>query len=118
MSERNDALLLEDILESIEKIFEYTGDLRKEDFLKDNKTQDAVSRNFEIIGEASSRLTTDFKKTYSNINWREIKDFRNTLIHNYFGTEFSTVWLIIQNDLKILQEKLIDINKNLPGEIS
>jgi len=117
MSERNNALLIGDILESIKKILEYTIDSTEEKFLTDNKTQDAVSRNFEIIGETSSRLTRNFKNSYSNINWREIKDFRNTLIHDYFGTNYSTVWLIIQNDLKILQEKLIDINKKLSEEI-
>ena len=106
MSERSNTFLLEDILESIKKIFEYTSAITKDEFLIDYKTQDAVSRNFEIIGEAAGRFTEDFKITYGNINWREVKDFRNT-----------TVWLIIQNDLKVLQEKLIDINKNLPEEI-
>lgn len=116
MSERSNAFLLEDILDSIKKIVEYTADFTKDEFLSDYKTQDAVSRNFEIIGEASGRLTQDFIATYTDINWREIKDFRNKLIHDYFGTNYEDVWLIIQNDLKILQEKLIDINKKLPEE--
>lgn len=113
MSERSDAYLVEDILESINKIFAYTGHISKDEFLADTKTQDAVSRNFEIIGEASGRLTNQFKVKYNSINWRDVKDFRNQLIHDYFGTDYSTVWLIIQNDLKILQEKLIEINNKL-----
>ena len=117
MSKRSNTFLLEDILESIKKIFEYTAAITKDEFLIDHKTQDAVSRNFEIIGEAAGRFTEDFKITYSNINWREVKDFRNTLIHDYFGTNYTTVWIIIQSDLKVLQQKLIDINKNLPEEI-
>ncbi|MDB5222552.1 MAG: hypothetical protein JWN83_1219 [Chitinophagaceae bacterium] len=117
MSERSNAFLLEDILESIKKILEYTSGITKDEFLADYKTQDAVSRNFEIIGEASGRLTNEFKIMYSSINWREVKDFRNTLIHDYFGTNYTTVWLIIHNDLKILQEKLIGINKKLSEEI-
>lgn len=113
---RSDAFLLEDILESINKIFEYTSVITPDEFLTDSKTQDAVSRNFEIIGEASARLTNEFKIKYGQINWREVKDFRNTLIHDYLGTNYTTVWLIIQNDLKILQAKLIEINKKLSEE--
>ena len=117
MSKRNNALLVDDILTSIDRIFLYVKNITENEFLNNFFTQDAVSRNFEIIGEASSRLSKEFKEKYDNINWIQVKDFRNKLIHDYFGTDYSTVWLIIQNDLKILQEKLIDINKNLPEEI-
>lgn len=85
--------------------------------MNNTKTQDAVSRNFEIIGEACGRVTKDFTNIHTSVNWREVKDFRNKLIHDYFGTDYSTVWLIVQNELKTLQEKLIEINKNLPEEI-
>jgi uncharacterized protein with HEPN domain len=117
MSERSDSFLLEDILESIKKIFEYTSAITLDNFLTDNKTQDAVSRNFEIIGEGVARLSKEFKIRHSNINWREVKDFRNILIHDYFDTNYTIVWLIIQSDLKILQERLIEINKKLSEEI-
>ena len=117
MSKRNNTLLIDDIVQSINKIFTYTSLLSKDEFLTDNKTQDAVSRNFEIIGEASSRLSKEFKETHSEINWTKLKDFRNKIIHDYFGTDYSTVWLIIKNDLKILQEKLTGILKKI-SEVS
>ena len=91
MSKRSDAFLIEDILESIKKIIGYTSAISKDEFLTDNKTQDAVSRNFEIIGEAAGRLTLVFKTANTEINWREVKDFRNKLIHNYFGTNYEDV---------------------------
>lgn len=106
MSERSDELLIRDILFCIEKIQIYLVNSTKEQFYTDNKTQDAVSRNFEVIGEASSRLSSDFKKNYTQINWRIVKDFRNKLIHDYFGIDFDTVWIISQEELPVLKEKL------------
>ena len=116
MSKRDNTLIISDIDQSIDKIFTYINNLYKEEFLVDNKTQDAVSRNFEIIGEASSRLSKEFKEVHSEINWTKLKDFRNKIIHDYFGTDYSTVWLIIKNDLKFLQKKLSEILKKISEE--
>ncbi len=92
MSDRSDTLLLKDILDSIGKIEHYVEELNRDVFLKDNKTQDAVARNFEIIGEATTRMSIAFKTANNEINWRILKDFRNRLIHDYMGTNFETVW--------------------------
>jgi uncharacterized protein with HEPN domain len=116
MSKRNNALLVDEILLSIDRIFLYIQGITETEFLTNFFTQDAVARNFEIIGEASSRLSAEFKEKYNNINWVKVKDFRNKLIHDYFGTDYTTVWLIIHNDLKTLQESLIEISKNLSEE--
>ncbi|WP_202927948.1 HepT-like ribonuclease domain-containing protein [Cyclobacterium roseum] len=67
MSKRDVNLLLEDMLESAKKIKRYTADLSFEDFLKDEKTIDAVVRNFEIIGEAANRIDPDFRTNNSGI---------------------------------------------------
>ena len=58
-------------------------------------------------------MSQEFKEANSQINWTKLKDFRNKIIHDYFGTDYSTVWLIIKNDLKILQEKLNEILKKI-----
>ncbi|SDX16984.1 Protein of unknown function DUF86 [Hydrobacter penzbergensis] len=73
MSERNLSLLLTDIKVSIEKILEYTAGMTFESYEADSKTKDAVERNFEIIGEAASRITDDFKKLHPSVEWRIIK---------------------------------------------
>lgn len=94
MSKRNEKLLLKDILESIDKIFDYTKNISKEDFLSDEKTKDAVVRNFEVIGEAASKLSEELKAKHSDIDWRGVIGLRNVLIHDYFGVDYNIVWTI------------------------
>jgi uncharacterized protein with HEPN domain len=86
MSERNLTLLLLDIKGSIDKVLVYTAGMTFESYDIDSKTKDAVERNFEIIGEAASRIPDDFKKLHPSVEWRIIKDFRNFIIHEYFGS--------------------------------
>jgi uncharacterized protein with HEPN domain len=66
-----------------------------ESYEADAKTKDAIERNFEIIGEAASRISEDFKKLHDRIEWRIIKEFRNFIIHEYFGINNLIVWDII-----------------------
>ncbi|WP_346318277.1 DUF86 domain-containing protein [Chitinophaga sp. YIM B06452] len=96
MSERNVSLLLLDIKVPISKILEYTKGMSFEAYEADSKTKDAVERNFEIIGEASSRIPDSFRQQHPGIEWRIIKDFRNFIIHEYFGINNQIVWDIIQ----------------------
>jgi len=63
-----------------------------EEFQKDIKTQDAVIRNFEIIGEAANRLPEEIRSLYHGIEWAKIVGFRNVLIREYFGVKLETVW--------------------------
>jgi uncharacterized protein with HEPN domain len=85
MSSREPRLLIEDILDSANKILDYTKGLSFEDFTKDSKTIDAVVRNFEIIGEACSRLPENFKEEHSFLDWNRIRGLRNRIVHHYFG---------------------------------
>ena len=82
MSNRTPKLLFEDIQESAEKILEYTRKMTFEEFSKDNKTVDAVIRNFEIIGEASNLMPDDLKDKYPEIDWHRIRGFRNRIVHD------------------------------------
>lgn len=94
MSKREPTLLVEDIIDSAIKILEYTDNLSFEEFINDSKTVDAVIRNFEIIGEAANRLPGEFKDKYSDIDWHRIRGFRNRIVHDYFGIDYSIVWEI------------------------
>ena len=76
MSERHPKLLLEDILESAEKIEAYTRSLAYRDFIEDSKTIDAVTRNIEIIGEASIRLPDEIKDKAPQIDWFKIRGLK------------------------------------------
>ena len=94
MSNRKSALLLQDIIESGEKILHYVQGLSFEEFLSDDKTIDAVIRNFEIIGEAANRLPSDFKENHCEIDWYRIRGFRNRIVHHYFGIDYKILWQI------------------------
>ena len=99
MSKRNDILLLQDIYDAGAKILKYTGGLSFEDFINDEKTIDAVIRNFEIIGEASGRLSEQVTARYTEVDWRRMKNFRNLLIHHYFGVNYRIVYSVIKEYL-------------------
>lgn len=109
MSKREPNLLVGDILDSTHKILAYTEDLSFEEFTNDSKTIDAVIRNFEIIGEAANRLPEDFKDAHSNVDWHRIRGFRNRIVHDYFGIDYSIVWEIKEAFLP----KLITMLKSL-----
>ena len=109
MSKRDSILLLEDILDSAEKIKRYTADLDFETFLVEDKTVDAVVRNFEIIGEAANRLSQEFKDKYPEIEWNRIRGFRNRIVHDYFGIDYRIVWSIIESYLDQLIENIEEI---------
>ena len=109
MSKRSDKLLLEDIMEAIENINLYTTDFSQEQFLSDQKTKDAVVRNFEIIGEAANKLSENFSKKSLSIDWKGVIGLRNVLIHDYFGIDYNIVWNIIKNFLPDLENKLKNI---------
>lgn len=62
-----------------------------ETFSDDEKTIDAVVRNFEIIGEAANRLGSDFHESHTEIEWNRIRGFRNRIVHHYFGIDYEIV---------------------------
>ena len=111
MSEREITLLLEDMIASIQYILDFTKGYSIEEYLADNKTKFAVERNFEIIGEAASRIPDDFKAANPKVEWRIIKDFRNFIIHEYFGINNQIIWDTIQLRLPELLTLLSSFNK-------
>lgn len=112
--QRSLSLLMYDILESIRKIQDYVKGMDNAQFLKDDKTKDAVLRNLEIIGEASKNIPESWKQMYPHIAWRGIEGMRNRLIHEYFGVSWKIVWETIHNDLPTLQTEVEKMSKNVP----
>ena len=102
MSKRSSDLLLLDMMEAAVKILKYTQGLTFEDFLADDKTIDAVVRNFEIIGEASLRIDEDFRLENPRIEWKKLRGFRNRIVHDYFGIDYEIVWSILTQDVEEL----------------
>jgi uncharacterized protein with HEPN domain len=113
MSKRTPKLLLEDILDSGEKILEYTKDITFEQFQNDNKTIDAVIRNFEIIGEASNLLPDELKEKYFEVDWYRIRGFRNRIVHDYFGVDLQIIWKITFDQIPSLISDVTHILNDL-----
>lgn len=115
MSERDFSLYLADILDSGSAIAEFVKDLSFEEFCNDRKTYSAVIREFEIIGEAVGKLPDELKLKRPDVEWQDIKDFRNMLIHEYFGVDFEIVWKIIREDLPVLMNAVREIMEEAGG---
>lgn len=99
-------ILVEDILESIEKINGYLKGYHHHQFIHDEKTIDAVVRNLEIMGEAANRLPRRFRSQHREIDWYQIIGLRHRIVHFYFGIDLDMIWEIIQWDLPHLKENL------------
>lgn len=94
---------LNDIIESISDIREFTKGMTYEGFTKDKKTIKAVVRSLEIIGEAANKIPQHIVESYSEIPWQEIIGMRNKIIHEYFGIDLDIVWQSIEEDLVPLE---------------
>jgi len=102
---RSPELYLNDILEAGQAIQSYLTGLSFEQFRSDRMRQSAVIREFEIIGEAVGKLPEELKQASPTVAWTDIKDFRNLLVHEYFGIDLEIVWGVIQKDLPELLDK-------------
>ena len=116
MSKRSIALLLEDMIEAIEKIRRFTDGYDLPSFLQDDKTKDAVVRNLEVIGEAANRIPQPFRDLSPTIPWKRIIGLRNRIVHEYFGIDPLIIWQIVQTDLPNFHELLQNVYNNLKHE--
>ncbi len=112
MSNRADKDFLYDIQEAVRRIKIYTHEMTYEEFLADTRTQDAVIRNIEIIGEATKKLSVELRIQYPDVPWKEMTGTRDRLIHNYFGVDIEVVWKISIDELSNLT---LQITKILDG---
>ena len=110
--ERQLSNFLHDILESIAEIKEFTQGITYEEFVRDKKTQKAVIRNLEIIGEAANKIPPQIQKNYSQIPWAEIISMRNKLIHEYFGVDLVIVWQTLEEDMIFLEKIIKKMDKD------
>ena len=99
---RDYRLYVDDILEAVKRIHDYVRDLDYKTFSSDLKTQDAVIRNLEIIGEAARHFPPEMTSRAPTIEWPKIMGLRNILTHEYFGVNLAIIWDVVQHKLDTL----------------
>ncbi len=112
---RNIALYLKDIIENMERAEEFIKGMSYDDFVKDTKTNFAVLRCIEIIGEATKHIPESIRLKYSDVPWKDIAGMRDKVIHFYFGIKLDRVWLVVKEDIQqikpLIKKVLNEFNK-------
>lgn len=111
---KDDRLYLVHILECIDRIERYTAEGKKA-FMADERTQDAVLRNLQVLSESTQRLSDGLKEAHPEVDWRGISGFRNVLVHDYLGIHLIRVWEIVEDDLSELKDGIYNILLDLGG---
>jgi len=97
---------IEDILDAVRRIQEYTEGMTPDEFREDRKTIDAVVRNIEIIGEAARHVPPDIERASAEVAWPQMRGMRNVMIHEYDTVDVDILWQTIQKDLPSIVEPL------------
>ena len=101
---RDYKVYLQDVLEAVQKVRQFTAGFTLHTFSQDAKTLDAVVRNLEIIGEAVKHLPEDIRSGYPGLDWKKIAGLRDILIHEYFGVNVEVIWDVVQHKLPELEK--------------
>ena len=113
---RDILVYIDDILESIERIFEYTNEISEIDFSQNQLIQDAVCRRIEIIGESVKNISSEVRLKYPIIPWKKIAGMRDILTHAYFNVSAKRIWNVIHKDLFLLKKQVLKIKLELDNE--
>jgi uncharacterized protein with HEPN domain len=116
---KSDLPYLNHILDAISRIQSYTKNMGREKFSDDPKTQSAVVRELEVVGEAAKRLSMETRQRYPEIPWAEVSGMRDKLIHAYFDVKLEEVWRTVERDipqLKSTVEKAVAELVNISGK--
>jgi len=100
---------LRHILDECEFLLDSARGLTADEFLVDKTLRRAFQRSLEIIGEASKRLTADFRSTHPDLPWKEMAAMRDRLIHGYFGVDDAIVWDVVVSHIPTVRMAVLRI---------
>ena len=106
MKSRDTRDYLQDILDAINDVENFTHNLTYDQFIKDRKTLNAVVRSIEVIGEASKQLPNSLKAKYAELPWKEISGMRDKLIHAYFGADTEIIWQAAKENIPSMKKRI------------
>jgi uncharacterized protein with HEPN domain len=109
---RRDKEYLADVVEAVQRIVSYTAELSYEEFLADRKTQDAVLRNLQVMGEAVKKLSALVKQAHPHLPWKQVAGMLDKVVHDYFGINYDIIWALAKQELPAMLPSLAAI---LPG---
>lgn len=102
---KDDRLYLEHIVEAVQRIRRYTTE-GKAKFLVDQRTQDAVIRNLQVLGEAAKKVSPATVAEHPEIPWRSMTGMRDRVVHDYFGVSLEIVWDVVVNHLQVVEDEV------------
>jgi uncharacterized protein with HEPN domain len=113
MTKRQFEEYLQDILDAIAAIEQFTSNIEFAMFSQNLEKVFAVSRAIEIIGEAVKRVPDPVRNQYPDIPWRDMAGMRDKLIHDYFNAEVEIIWKAVQEDIPLLKSMISHVLKDL-----
>jgi len=104
---------IKDIIDAMKKAEKFTDKIDFIEFEKDDKTNFAVIRALEIVGEATKKIPKFVKVKHPEIPWKEMTGMRDKMIHDYFGVDLSVVWDTVKVDIPKIKPLIKKIIKDL-----
>mgnify|MGYP001328459065 CR=1 FL=1 len=115
---RDYRLFIKDIMEAIEDIEVFIGDMNSKNFYADKKTRSAVVWKLEVIGEGTKNIPASIRSKYKELPWKDMAGMRDKISHFYFGIDYKIVWEVIRKKLPIIKPVIKKMLKDFKAERS